>query len=66
MTLEEFSTSFEINLKHALIILAQRLCVDKNRAVHFGFDTFNGYLELSVLTDREEMVGDGKDEPDGS
>jgi hypothetical protein len=66
MTLEEFSISFEIILKQTLTILAQRLCVDKIRAVHVGYDTFNGYLELSLLTDREKIVGDGKGEPYGS
>ncbi len=65
MDLEEFSVEFEAVLADTLKMLSIRLCVNQIRALHFGYDTFNGSLELSLLTDREALEHDGKDEPHG-
>jgi hypothetical protein len=65
MTLEEFAVEFEMVLADTLKMLSIRLCVDHIRALHFGYDTFNGYLELSLLTDWEALEHDGKDESHG-
>jgi hypothetical protein len=65
MNLEEFAVEFEAVLADTLKMLSVRLCVDHIRALHFGYDTFNGSLELSLLTDREALENDGKDEPHG-
>jgi hypothetical protein len=65
MTLEEFSVEFEMVLANTLKILSVRLCVDNIRAFHLGYDSCNGYLELSLLTDREALEHDGKKESHG-